>query len=83
VLRSPVTSATASAESRVSRAGEYNYEHYRTGHFLTDAWRLLRGEGVPPGHEAPDFELDSTEGGQVRLSALRGSLVVLRFVSFT
>jgi peroxiredoxin len=38
---------------------------------------------VPPGHEAPDFELESTERARVRLSALRGGLVVLRFVSFT
>jgi hypothetical protein len=62
---------------------EYNYEHFRTRHFLADLWRLLRGEGVQPGHEAPDFELESTEGGRVRLSRLRGRPIALHFVSYT
>jgi hypothetical protein len=62
---------------------EYNYEHFRTGHFVADLRRLLRGMGVRPGQEAPDFELESTKGERVRLSALRGRPVVLRFASFT
>ena len=43
---------------------------------------LLR-TGLPPGGEAPDFELPSTDGQRVRLSGLRGKPVVLHFVSYT
>jgi hypothetical protein len=68
---------------RHRREREYNYEHFLTGHFLADLRRLVRGEGVRPGQEAPDFELESTNGERVRLSALRGKPVVLRFTSFT
>jgi hypothetical protein len=68
---------------RDPRAREYNYEHFRTRHFLADLRRLVRGEGVWPGQEAPDFELESTKRERVRLSALRGKPVVLRFASFT
>jgi peroxiredoxin len=38
---------------------------------------------MQPGSEAPDFELETTEGDRVRLSELRGQPVVLRFGSFT
>jgi len=62
---------------------EYNYEHFRPKHLLADLWKTLRGEGIQPGEEAPDFELESTEGERVRLSELRGQPVVLRFGSFT
>ncbi len=62
---------------------EYNYEHFRPKHLLADLWKTVRGEGIHPGEEAPDFELESTEGEQVRLSDLRGRPVVLRFGSFT
>ncbi len=62
---------------------EYNYEHFRPKHLLADLWRSMRGEGLQPGSEAPDFELESTEGERVRLSALRGRPVVLHFGSFT
>jgi cytochrome oxidase Cu insertion factor (SCO1/SenC/PrrC family) len=68
---------------RDPQAREYNYEHFRTRHFLVDLRRLVRGEGVRPAQVAPDFELESTKGERVRLSALRGKPVVLRFASFT
>ena len=63
--------------------GEYNYEHYQAKHLLMNLWWTLRGRGIQPGQLAPDFELLSTEGNLVRLSALRGQPVVLRFGSFT
>ena len=68
---------------RIRRVREYNYEHFQTRHFVTDLGRLLRGVGVQPGEEAPDFELESTKGERVRLSTLRDKPVVLRFASFT
>lgn len=37
-------------------------------------------ETVPVGQPAPDFELTSVDGEQVRLSALRGKPVVLVFL---
>ena len=63
--------------------GEYNYEHFRPKHLLADLWKTLRGEGLQPGAQAPDFEMETTEGERVRLSELRGRPVVLRFGSFT
>jgi cytochrome oxidase Cu insertion factor (SCO1/SenC/PrrC family) len=68
---------------RDRRVREYNYGHYRTGHFLTDLNRLVRGEGVRPGQKAPTFELESSGGDRISLDALRGEPVVLRFASFT
>ena len=62
---------------------EYNYEHFRPKHLLADLWKTLRGEGLQPGAEAPDFEMETTQGDRVRLSELRGRPVVLRFGSFT
>ncbi len=62
---------------------EYNYEHFRPKHLLTDLWKTLRGEGLQPGAQVPDFVMETTEGERVRLSELRGQPVVLRFGSFT
>ena len=36
--------------------------------------------GVRPGDVAPDFALESNEGGQVRLSEFRGRNVLLYFM---
>jgi hypothetical protein len=62
---------------------KYNYEHFWHKQLFADFWKTLRGEGMQPGSEAPDFELETTEGDRVRLSELRGQPVVLRFGSFT
>ncbi|CAA9572501.1 MAG: hypothetical protein AVDCRST_MAG19-2937 [uncultured Thermomicrobiales bacterium] len=62
---------------------DYNYAHFRTKHFVADLARSVRGDGVPPGAEAPDFELPAATGEWVRLSALRGGPVVLHFGSGT
>lgn len=77
-----------SAESRAPTLGnqqlrKYNYEHFWLKHLLADLWRTARGEGVQPGSEAPDFELETTEGERVRLSALRGRPVLLHLGSAT
>ncbi len=60
-------------------ARDLNFGHFRARHMVAE---LLR-TGLPPGGEAPDFELPSTDGARVRLSGLRGKPVVLHFVSYT
>lgn len=35
--------------------------------------------GIAPGADAPEFSLPSSDGGQVRLSELKGKWVVLFF----
>lgn len=62
---------------------DYNYAHFRTKHFLADLVHSLRGEGIAPGAEAPDFDLPTTTGERGRLSGLRGRPVVLHFGSPT
>jgi hypothetical protein len=64
-------------------AGEYNLRHFRTRHFLEDARRTLRAEGIPPGSPAPDFELPRVGGGALRLGGLRGKPVLLHFGSLS
>lgn len=61
----------------------YNYVHFRTKHFVTDLVKSVRGEGIAPGAEAPDFNLPSTTGERIRLRDLRGRPVVLHFGSPT
>ena len=34
------------------------------------------------GDQAPDFELDSTKGGKVKLSSLKGKNVLINFYNF-
>lgn len=62
---------------------KYNYEHFLISHLLADLWRTARGAGLSPGSEAPDFELESTEGERIRLGDLRGRPVLLHFGSGT
>ena len=62
---------------------DYNYEHFRTKHFLADLRTTMRGGGVQPGEEAPDFDLEAADGQRFRLSALRGTPVLIHFGSFT
>ena len=70
-------------EGSETQLSEYNYEHFRPKHLLADLLKTARSEGIGSGEEAPNFELESTEGERVRLGDLRGRPVVLRFGSFT
>ena len=62
---------------------EYNFEHFRTKHLLTDALLTIEKRGIQPGEMAPDFELPRVGGGTLRLSDMRGKPVLLHFGSFT
>ena len=73
------TERAAGLIDRLDPDGDFNYEHFRMRHMLAE---LLR-PGLPPGTEAPDFALPSTDGAPLRLSALRGQPVLLHFVSYT
>ena len=58
---------------------DFNFRHFRMRHMVAE---LLR-PGLPPGSEAPDFELPSTDGNRLRLNDLRGQPVLLHFISYT
>jgi AhpC/TSA family len=58
---------------------DFNFRHFRMRHMLAE---LLR-PGLPPGRQAPDFELASTEGDRLRLGDLGGQAVLLHLVSYT
>jgi AhpC/TSA family len=58
---------------------DLNFRHFRMRHMAAE---LLR-PGLPPGCQAPDFELPDTDGNRLRLSDLRGKPVLLHFVSYT
>jgi cytochrome oxidase Cu insertion factor (SCO1/SenC/PrrC family) len=73
----------SAAQDAPNNTGTENYEHYWRKHQLADFERTWRGQGVAPGREAPDFELEAATGERVRLSGLRGRPVVLHFGSFT
>lgn len=62
---------------------DYNYEHFTRGVALMDVKGTVSGRGIGPGCEAPDFELDDTDGNRVSLHALRGRPVLLRFSSIS
>lgn len=64
-------------------AEKYNYGHFTSKHFLGDVKRSAQGYGRPSGSEAPDFDLESTDGQRVRLSDFRGQPVLLHFGAFT
>ena len=44
------------------------------------AWTSAQAIGV--GDPAPDFELDSTKGGKVKLSNFKGKTVLINFYNF-
>ncbi len=62
---------------------DYNYEHFRTKHYVLDVQGTLTARGIKPGELAPDWELVDAMGGSLRLSALRGTPALLHFGSIT
>ena len=75
--------APTRADAAPDLTGTENYAHYERKHQLADFTRTWRRQGIQPGEEAPDFELEAASGERVRLSALRGRPVLLHFGSFT
>ena len=67
---------------RLSR-DDYNFQHFRTKHLLSDMQATLEQRGLPPGAAAPEFELPRVDGVPVHLSKLRGRPVLLHFGSLT
>lgn len=78
-----MSTSQGTATARQHELDEYNYEHFRMKHLLADLGRTMQAEGVRPGQEGPDFDLESTDGQRTRLSSLRGRPVVLHFGSST
>ena len=78
-----VRNLAARSDAAPDLTGTENYAHYERKHQLADFTRTWRGQGIQPGEEAPDFELQSATGDRVRLSNLRGTPVLLHFGSFT
>ncbi len=72
----------ATLDEKVS-LDDYNFEHFRTKHFLRDGKRTVMNRGIQPGEMAPDFELPRVGGGSLRLSELRDKPVLLHFGSFS
>lgn len=64
---------------RLDPVEDLNYRHFRMRHMVAELFK----PGLPPGREAPDFELETTDGDRLRLSDLRGQPVLLHFVSYT
>ena len=79
----PMSTPHQTADEAPDFAGTENYRHYERGHQIADFTRTWRGQGLAPGAEAPDFELESATGERIRLRALRGRPVVLHFGSLT
>jgi AhpC/TSA family len=79
VLAANLDQVRSSAIDRFDSTDDFNFRHFRMRHMVAE---LLR-TGLAPGGEAPDFELQSTVGRQMRLRDLRGQPVLLHFVSYT
>jgi hypothetical protein len=62
---------------------DYNFEHFRTRHFVKDVTGTIEARGIRPGALAPDFELPVATRGTIRLSDLRDKPVLLHFGSVT
>ena len=62
---------------------DFNFRHFRGRHMVAELLRGFCNHCLAPGAKAPDFELISTSGEPVRLSAFRGRPVLLHFVSYT
>ncbi|MDQ3575466.1 MAG: hypothetical protein M3404_11205 [Actinomycetota bacterium] len=80
-----IDQAASSAEITPSQDDlrTYNYEHFWLKHFVADLRRTAQGAGLRPGSQAPDFELESTEGDRFQLAQARGRSVLLHFGSDT
>jgi hypothetical protein len=79
VLAANLDQVRSSAIDLLDPTDDLNFRHFRMRHMVAELLRV----GLAPGSEAPDFELQSTDGRQMRLRDLRGQPVLLHFVSYT
>ncbi len=82
-MDTPAVTAELGATGTKLSLEDYNYNHFRTKHYLLDVQGTATSRGIQPGEPAPDFELPQVGGGTVRLSALRGKPVLLHFGSYS
>lgn len=80
--QSAVTRQVVRRDARLSPDG-YNFRHFRAEQLLGDLQATREKRGVPAGALAPDFELPRLDGGNLRLSTLRGQPALLHFGSLT
>ncbi len=78
-----MTSAERAPAGSPEQLERYNFNHFWMKHLVADLWRSARSAGVRGGSEAPDFELDSTDGDKVTLRSVRDRPVLLHFGSAT
>jgi hypothetical protein len=76
------TERLATLVERLDPPEDFNFRHFRMRHMIAELLRS-RGDGVLPGNDAPDFELETTDGELFRLGDLRGRPVLLHLVSYT
>lgn len=62
---------------------DFNFSHFRMRHMLAELLRTHHRSGIPPGGEAPPFDLETTAGTRLHLLDLRGRPVLIHFVSYT
>lgn len=62
---------------------DYNFAHFSREVALREVKGTVAARGIGPGCIAPDFGLDDTDGNRVRLAALKGRPVLLRFSSLS
>ena len=79
----PTAAWSARLVDRLDPPRDFNFRHFRPRHMAAELLRTVRADGVRPGNEAPDFDLDTTDGGRLRLRDLRGQPVLLHFGSYT
>lgn len=82
-MDTPSATRRFDALDRKMSIGDYNYNHFRTRHYLLDVQGTATARGIRPDDAAPDFEVSRADGGSLRLSDLRSRPALLHFGSLT
>jgi thiol-disulfide isomerase/thioredoxin len=82
--RKPATQLkTADLIDRLDPPKQFNFQHFRMRHMIAELLRTKQRRGIATGQLAPDVELQTSDGKNLRLSDLRGRPVLLHFVNYT